>query len=431
MMGKAETYAVAASAAVSFISLAVLTGQEIIYSLSGDVPVSRAVQVVGVNTVAILIVGQMSGRIAEKKRTEEELRKSRESFEDLNQLHELILQSVDTGLITTDLEGTIYSFNRAAERITGVSLAKAIRRPLAETCGSAFGSHVENNIELLRSDRSFTAPFETAIETPDGRSIDVVCSALPLLKRNGEVSGVILTIQDVSKIRALEASLRQADRLAAVGRMAAGLAHEIRNPLGSLGSSLQFLRERVPADSSERTLFDVVLRESDRLNSIITNFLSYARPRGAALRSREETDVDAALRDCLTLMKHDPKVTTAHQFRYEPPATPVRSRISETHVKQVMWNLLQNSVNATPDGGDISVQLDQSAGGRIRMLFQDSGPGFSAESLVHLYEPFSIASAGTGLGLSIVHKIINEHGGRIDVERSNGKGATIVVELPR
>jgi signal transduction histidine kinase len=130
-------------------------------------------------------------------------------------------------------------------------------------------------------------------------------------------------------------------------------------------------------------------------------------------------------------MKHDPKVTTAHQFRYEPPATPVRSRISETHVKQVMWNLLQNSVNATPDGGDISVQLDQSAGGRIRMLFQDSGPGFSAESLEHLYEPFSIASAGTGLGLSIVHKIINEHGGRIDVERSNGKGATIVVELPR
>jgi len=215
--------------------------------------------------------------------------------------------------------------------------------------------------------------------------------------------------------------------------MAAGLAHEIRNPLGSLSSSLQFLRERVTVNQSERSLFDVVLRESERLNSIITNFLSYARPPADALETKEtfDTDVDAALKDCLVLLKHDPKVTDAHQFNYNSPVAPIRSRVSETQVKQVMWNLLKNSINAMPNGGDITVRLDQTAGGRVKMQFEDSGPGLSKANLDHLYEPFSAAAVGTGLGLSIVHKIVNDNGGRIDVGNANGAGTRIVVELPR
>jgi two-component system sensor histidine kinase PilS (NtrC family) len=253
----------------------------------------------------------------------------------------------------------------------------------------------------------------------------------PLFRRTGEVSGLIVTFHDLSQVRSLEASLRRADRLAAVGRMAAGLAHEIRNPLGSLSSSLQFLQEKLPANATEHSLFDVVLRESERLNAIITDFLSYAKPPADALDERRETDIDAALRDCLVLLKHNPKVTDAHQFNYEPPPRPVHSRISETKVKQVMWNLLQNSVNAMPDGGDITVKLSEVSDGRIRLQFDDSGPGFTPENLEHLYEPFAVAASGTGLGLSIVHKIVNENGGRIDVDNSRGKGATIVVELPR
>jgi two-component system sensor histidine kinase PilS (NtrC family) len=433
LLGKAGTLAVSFASAVCYVVLAVLTGQSIIYSISGDVPVSHSLQIVAINTVAILFVGLMAARIAERKRIGEELTQSRESFADLHILHERIVQSVETGLVTTDLEGTVYGFNRAAEEISGRAALEVIGKHFSDVCCEKLRPQMEKCLAVVnRSDEFLLEHFETELERPVGPGVAVRCSISPLYRRSGNISGLIITIQDVSELRKLEDSLRRADRLAAVGRMAAGLAHEIRNPLGSLSSSLQFLRDRVPADSSERSLFDVVLRESERLNGIITNFLSYARPSPRALdRVNEgETDIDAALRDCLLLLKHSPKVTDAHQFNYRPPAAPVRSTISETQVKQVMWNLLQNSINAMPDGGDITVKLDTMPGGRVQLHFEDSGPGFSQENLDHLYEPFSVSAAGTGLGLSIVHKIVNDNGGRIAIAPAKGRGTKIVVELP-
>ena len=429
MLDRRATLAITFLSAGSFIVLAVLTGNSIIYSLSSDVPPSRSFQVVGLNTVAILFVGLIAARIAERKRISEELRRSREDFADLNVLHERIVQSVDTGLVTCDLDGKIYGFNRAACVITGYAESAVMGKKPADLFGDEFGRRVTAGIEA----GSDAGPnhFESEIATADDRTIMVACSLSPLYRRTGEISGLVATVRDVSQIRSLEASLRKADRLAAVGRMAAGLAHEIRNPLGSLSSSLQFLRDRVPADSSEASLFEVVLRESERLNGIIENFLSYARPPANALKAKQETDIDAALRDCLLLVKHNPKVHEAHRFDYESPAKPMLSRISETNVKQVMWNLLQNSINAMPEGGDIRVRLNETPGGRVQMIFQDTGPGFSPDNLEHLYEPFSVAASGTGLGLSIVHKIVNDHGGRIDVASADGKGTKIMVELPR
>ena len=429
MLDRRATLAITFLSAGSFIVLAVLTGNSIIYSLSSDVPPSRSFQVVGLNTVAILFVGLIAARIAERKRISEELRRSREDFADLNVLHERIVQSVDTGLVTCDLDGKIYGFNRAACAITGYAESAVMGKKPADLFGDEFGRRVTAGIEA----GSDAGPnhFESEIATADDRTIMVACSLSPLYRRTGEISGLVATVRDVSQIRSLEASLRKADRLAAVGRMAAGLAHEIRNPLGSLSSSLQFLRDRVPADSSEASLFEVVLRESERLNGIIENFLSYARPPANALKAKQETDIDAALRDCLLLVKHNPKVHEAHRFDYESPAKPMLSRISETNVKQVMWNLLQNSINAMPEGGDIRVRLNETPGGRVQMIFQDTGPGFSPDNLEHLYEPFSVAASGTGLGLSIVHKIVNDHGGRIDVASADGKGTKIMVELPR
>jgi two-component system sensor histidine kinase PilS (NtrC family) len=429
ILDRKATLAITFISAGSFILLAVLTGKAIIYSLSGDVPTSRSFQVVGLNTVAILFVGLIATRIAERKRITEELRCSRENFADLNILHERIVQSVDSGLVTFDLGGQIYGFNRAASAMTGYSedavRGQNVTMLFGEELAQRVGSHADT------TQQNGAEHFDTEIATTDARRITVSCSVSPLYRRTGEVTGLVATIQDVSQIRALEASLRHADRLAAVGRMAAGLAHEIRNPLGSLSSSLQFLRGRVPGDSSEASLFEVVLRESERLNGIIENFLSYARPPANALRAQRDTDIDAALRDCLLLVKHNPKVHDAHRFDYEAPASPVRSRVSETSVKQVMWNLLQNSINAMPDGGDIRVRVNETPGGRVQMEFQDSGPGFSPDNLEHLFEPFSVAASGTGLGLSIVHKIVNDHGGRIDIASANGKGTKIVVELPK
>jgi len=432
LLGKSDTLAVTFASAVCFICLSILTGQAILYSISGDVPVSRSLQLVAFNTIAILFVGLMAARIAERKRIGDELDASRESFADLNILHERIVQSVDTGLITTDLDGRIYGFNRAAEDLSGRAESELVGKHILDVCGQEFRARFDVCLATVRDGKFSAEQFEAGLPSADGSSVMVLFSISPLLRRTGEVSGLIITFQDISRIRTLEASLRRSDRLAAVGRMAAGLAHEIRNPLGSLGSSLQFLRGRVPADSSEAALFDVVLRESERLNGIITNFLSYAKPPADALGNpvKTDTDIDAAVRDCLLLMKHDPKVNDSHQFTYDPPSRPVHSRVSETQVKQVMWNLLQNSINAMPDGGEISVKVNEAPGGRVQMHFQDNGPGFSDGNLDHLYEPFSVAATGTGLGLSIVHKIVNDHGGRIDVGSANGKGTKIVVELP-
>ncbi len=429
MLGKAESLAIAVGSGLCFISLSVINGQLAFYSLSGDVLPSRAVQLVGLNTIAILFVGLLAARIGERKRIGEQLRISEESFADLHILHERIVQSVDTGLITTDLDGRIYDFNRAAETIASCTAADVIGKSIFEIFGDDLGRPIAACVGAVQTSEFSTQHFEAQLK---GTGKTVAASINPLFRRTGGVSGLIVTFRDISQIRALEDSLRRADRLAAVGRMAAGLAHEIRNPLGSLSSSLQFLREKSTVDAPHASLFDVVLREAERLNGIITNFLSYARPPADALRTDQngKTDIDAALRDCLVLLQHDPKVSDAHQLVYESPTRRVESSMSETQLKQVVWNLLQNSLNAMPDGGNITVKLNEIPGGRVHMLFQDTGPGLSRDNLKHLFEPFSVAAGGTGLGLSIVHRIIDENGGRIDVGAADGGGARILVELP-
>ena len=433
MLGKAESLAIAGSSAVSFIILSVASGHVIEYSITGDVLPSKFVQVVGFNTVAILFVGLLAARIGERKRVDEQLRLSEESFADLNILHERIVQSVGTGLITSDLEGTIFGFNRAAETITGLSETDVVGQSLLTIFGEAIRKKVDICLGAVQTSEFSSEHFEAKLPGKSGKQVTVACSISPLFRRTGAVSGLIVTFQDISEVLALEESVRRSDRLAAVGRMAAGLAHEIRNPLGSLSSSLQFLRGRAPEGSEEASLMDVVLREAERLNGIITNFLSYARPPGTTLQNgvdHHPTDIDAAIRDCLTLMKHNPKVTGSHRFTYEPTGAPLRSRISETQLKQVFWNLMQNSIQAMPDGGDITVRLNEIAGKRIQMVVQDTGPGFTEDNLHHLYEPFSASASGTGLGLSIVHRIVKENGGRIDVNSVNGIGTKVIVELP-
>lgn len=433
MLGKVESLVISIGSAVCFIALSLLAGEVLTYSISGGVLPSRAVQNVGFNTVAILFVGLLAARIGERKRIGERLRRSEESFADLHILHERIVQSVDTGLITTDLEGKIYDFNRAAESISGYTAAEVIGKSILQVFGDDFGKSVAGCLGTVQTAEFSTLHFEAELDGSAETNATVAASINPLFRRTGRVSGLIVTFRDISQIRALEGSLRHADRLAAVGRMAAGLAHEIRNPLGSLSSSLQFIREKSDLDSPHASLFDVVLREAERLNDIITNFLSYARPPADALKPVQNggrTDIDAALRDCLVLLKHDPKVSEAHQLNYESPRRPVESSMSETQLKQVFWNLLQNSINAMPEGGNITVRLNEIPGGRVHMLFQDSGPGLSRENLEHLFEPFSVAAAGTGLGLSIVHKIVNENGGRIDFSSADDGGAKFLLELP-
>jgi two-component system sensor histidine kinase PilS (NtrC family) len=437
-LDKSETLLIAAMSAALFTVLAVLSGESLQYSLDGDMRSSRVVQVVAFNDVAILLVGLIAARLAARRRLADDLLKAEESFADLHLLHERIVESIDSGLITTALDGTVYSFNRAAEKISGLRAAETIGRDVR----TIFDADIRRQIEkcLGAIDRSgFPAEiFEALIVRPAAdfakpNKITVSCSIAPLYSRAGTVSGLVVSFHDISAMRSLEESLRRADKLAAVGRLAAGLAHEIRNPLGSMSSALQFVQEKVPPGTDEASMMDVVLRESRRLNNIIANFLAYARPSSDGFRASDTAYVDLGdtIRDCIALLRHSPEFTDAHRLEFVPPRFPLRIEVSETQIKQVLWNLLQNSIQAMPDGGEMSVGVKDDGDGNVHILVEDTGCGFSAENHEQLFEPFSHAAAGTGLGLSIVHKIVVDHGGRIDVNSAKGKGTRVTIELPR
>ena len=436
-VSKNGTLIIAGGCVACFTALSILIGQELLFSYSGEARASRIVQIIGFNNVAILLVGLLAARMSERRRVAEELKETAASFADLNILHERIVQSIGSGLITTDLEGKIYAFNRTAEEISGLRASETI----GESVFSLLGDEIRTAIGICLGSpqrNSFeSGPIEVKMRTAlrkDGsqRHVTVTCSVSPLFGRHGRFSGLIITFQDVTHIRQLEETLRRSDRLAAVGRMAAGLAHEIRNPLGSMSSALQFMQDRTASTADEASLMNVVLRESDRLNGIITNFLAYARPTANGFsRETAAMDVGQALRDCLSLLRHSPEVSDLHKFDSNVPSAPVTINANETEIKQVFWNVLQNAIQAMPAGGNLKVRLTENGNTFVRIEFLDTGCGISAETKKHLFEPFARGARGMGLGLSIVHKIVTDHGGRIDVQSAVKKGTRITVDLPK
>jgi two-component system, NtrC family, sensor histidine kinase PilS len=433
LLTRNETLFLAVLSAASFSTLATLAAKSVIYTTSNGIPAPRFMQIVAFNNVAILIVGLLAGRFSERRRVNDELRETIELFADLHILHERIVESVPSGLITTDLEGKIYAFNRAAEEISGLPAGVVVGRSIFSMFGEGIRAIVDLCLGSVDSDEFKTEHFEAEFPVNPEKRVTVACTIAPLVGKTGKVTGLILNFQDLTEIRVMEETLRRSDRLAAVGRMAAGLAHEIRNPLGSMSSALQFLQQKVPPATHEAALMEVVLRESDRLNKIITNFLTYARP-SAGMLTKDAfalTDVGEAIRDCMVLLKHSPEVKENHSLEFELPPAPVRIKANETQIKQVFWNLSKNSIQAMPEGGCLNIKVREFPGKNVQIVFEDTGAGITPESLEHLFEPFAVGASGTGLGLSIVHKIISDHGGRIDVQSRQKKGTKITVELPQ
>jgi len=436
-LGKNDAHFIAALCALSFTALSVLTSWSLIYSASGDIASSKAVQIIAFNDVAFLLVGLLAARLADRRKVGEALKQAEANFANLNVLHERILASINSGLITTDLQGRIYAFNRAAEEISGMTA----RETIGKSVFSVFGDEIRAPVEMCLGGVQmveFSPPhFEAGLlRSPNGNgsasSVMVACSVSPLVGKTGGVNGLIIAFQDRSEVHEMEDNLRRSDRLAAVGRLAAGLAHEIRNPIGSMSSALQFLTEKADKNSEDAALMAVILRESDRLNAIITNFLAYARPQSAApVHGTRAVDVSEAIRDCLALIRHDPSVSKTHEFVFEPPGVAVTVHADETRLKQIFWNLLQNSIQAMPDGGRLMVEVRGTSGKYVQIIVADTGCGMAAKELEHIFEPFQSGSGGTGLGLSIVHKIVTELGGRIEVQSEKDEGTRVTIELPK
>ncbi len=421
-----ETLLTAAICVALFSLLSFLVAFAAVESFGATPEFSRSIQIIAFHDVAFLVVGLLASRLSDRRASGEELKETTKTLANLRVLNQRIVESIRSGLITTDLDGNIYTFNRAAAEITGFE-ASVMR---GKSIFSLFGNIKLPIADSLDATDTGEQPprFETDVITPDGFAVRVGYAISPLFSEAGETTGLILTFQDLTEIRSMEQSIRRKDRLAAVGRVAAGLAHEIRNPLGAMRGAIQVLQMNTPPESSNASLMEIVLRESDRLNKIITNFLTYARPRVANF---SETDVQEAIRDTFTLLKHSPDVKENHRIETDLPDYPVLISADSTQLKQIFWNLARNAIQAMEQGGILAVKLEELNGERVRILFRDTGCGMSPEQVEKLFEPFSTSTTGgTGLGLSIVYQIIRDHNGTINVRSLENEGTTITVELP-
>ena len=418
---------VACSLAFTGSALAALTGfgQPPTHDLL-DAGRSQTFQSIGLFDIAFLVVGLLSARLAERQsRSDVRLKAATQSLATLRALHERIVESIRSGVVTTDLQGRIYTFNAAAGEITGYKEQDVrgqdasiffgeIKGIIAHSLGTASG--------VLIGPR-----FEADCLTADGLRLRLGFSVSPLFSETGDTTGTVITFQDLTQIRALEETARRQDRLAAIGRMAASIAHEIRNPLAAMRGSIQMLRADMEGESAQTELMEIILRESDRLNRIISDFLSYARPR-SIIRSR--TDVGNLLRETFTLMRHSPEVTDHQKLEEQLPNEPLLAEVDAEQLRQVFWNLARNALQAMPAAGTLRAEIGRNSNGRLRITFADTGCGMSPEQVERLFEPFSSTTGGSGLGLSIVYQIIRDHGGTINARSREGQGTTIMIELP-
>ena len=386
-------------------------------------PVTLAFFMAGLDIFAFLAVGVLSGYLAERLRSADaSLARASSEIADLQAFNQHVIEGLTSGLATTDRHGRVLTFNGAAEEITGHQVADVLGRRIFELL--AFPPVFEASLDGMekgsrRADLRFT--------TPDGRQIEIGLNAARLVMPGGQ-TGFLYLFQDVTETRRLQRKSAVQERLAAVGEMAAGIAHEVRNPLASMSGSIQILRQELPLNAEQAQLMDIVLRESERLNDTITSFLAYARP----LRvSSQRVDLRRALNDTALLLRHSPESADHHQIRVDVPEAPVWFEADEGQIRQVVWNLATNGIRAMPDGGDLVLALRTEAVGTVTLSVRDEGVGIPPGELDSMLEPFrGTFRQGTGLGLAIVHRIVSDYAGEIQVTSAPHAGTTVCIRLP-
>ena len=388
--------------------------------------IANTIQYVGLSDISFLVVGLLAAKLAHRQaRADVQLAAATRSLADLRALHERIVESIRSGVITTDLQGHIYTFNAAAEEITGYK-ASDVRGQDASIFFGDMTRQIADSMTAAATGK-VSPRFQADCLTPDGLALRLGFSIAPLSGESGETSGMVITFQDLTDIRALEETSRRQDRMAAVGRLAASIAHEIRNPLAAMRGSIQMLRSEMDGNSEQAQLMEIILRESDRLNKIVADYLNYARPRPAELKN---VDISALVAETFKLLRNSAELSAGHVLAEDLPSRPAIVSGDPEQLKQVCWNIARNALKSMPDGGKFSVSLVEVDGNRLRLSFSDTGCGMTPEQVERLFEPFTSTTGGTGLGLSIVYQIIRDHSGTINLRSRQGEGTTITIELP-
>lgn len=380
------------------------------------------------NTVVLLVVWVVIASLADRHRkSQAHLEAQRKRLSDVQAFRDLIFESVGSGLVAVDPAGRVTAFNRAAESITGVPAAEALGQPWEAIFGQ--GIDLEKVREAAAEDPSLAPRYEFPLRRRDGRELPVGISFWSLRSGRGDVEGLIGVCQDLSLIKQMEQRMRQADRLAAVGRLSANMAHEIRNPLASISGAVEALAKELPPDQRRNRLLEIVLRESGRLNDLVSDFLEYARPAPLAPLL---ADMALLLDEVLVLIEHrslPPNLKIIREY-----GESLVARMDPQQMRQAIWNLCLNAVQSMPDGsGEVRVGARLSPGdpGGLQIWIADTGQGIAEEDLPHIYEPFySTKPEGSGLGLALVYRVMQDHGGHVDVKTHPGEGTTFTLTLP-
>ncbi|MGO9401957.1 MAG: two-component system sensor histidine kinase NtrB [Terriglobales bacterium] len=414
-------YLSAALAFILFGTILELDYYGVIPSYANSHPKLEALQVViFVNLFAYFAIAYLAGLLVNKLRQADvQLKDTSGALQNLQALHENIVQSMSGGVIATGIDGRITLVNRAAQQLLGISEAELRGRSVAEVFQDPLP-----HFGVARGD----AEVRYLAANGFRKTFRVLVSALNVSAP--EDLGFVYSFDDLTEIRRLEREVRMQDRLAAVGRLAAAIAHEIRNPLTSIAGSVSMLSDAPSLNPEERHLLQIVTRESDRLNNIITDFLAYSRGKQYKF---ERVNLVPLLEDTLTLLQHrltaeDAGIKLERNF----PKSEAWVLADGDKLKQVFWNFSENALRAMKhQSGTLTVALAE-RGLDWEMSFSDTGPGIKPQQTEKIFEPFqSNFEGGTGLGLAIVYQIVQAHEGKVWARSEVGKGTSFVVRLRR
>ncbi len=343
-----------------------------------------------------------------------------------NERLEVVLDSMNDGVFVVDTDGVLIMNNKAGERLLPLKSAETDSSRIWNVIGdkqiAAFIEKTLQDQESLR-DREFTLDASGSV-----RVLSV--SVLPLVQK-GKIEGTLLHVEDVSEKRAREARLRRAESLASLTTLAAGVAHEIKNPLGSIGIHLQLVNKVLDAsESSEaeslREYLEVIAEEVDRLNSIVVDFLFAVRPMDIQL---QDSDLHELIQEMVDFVGYELDAADI-ELVLDLDETVPAMRLDEKYFKQVLINLIKNAIHAMPDGGELRISTENRSD-EVLLRVRDTGIGMSSDVIHKIFEPYyTTRDDGSGIGLTLVYKIIREHMGDIAVASEEGKGSTFTVCLP-
>jgi two-component system sensor histidine kinase PilS (NtrC family) len=393
-----------------------------------------------VHTAALLLVALLGTALARELRiTGERLEASASSLRELRDLHERTVESLTSGLLTTDLDGRLTSFNPEAERITGRAAREVLGLDVEDVLPGA------REVVMAPRARGERPRARLGFRDRSGEERRLGVSGGVLRSAEGDSAGWVVIFQDVTDVVRMEGDLRRSERLAATGQLAASIAHEIRNPLAAISGSLEMLRDREgrpQAPKERQQLMDIGLREVERLDQLIADFLAYARPAAAEPAALPLAPV---VEEVLKLLEASCPQGVALCSDVPPDCAVLAD---SRQLRQVLWNLLLNAVQALPDGGEVRVaarpvgETPQGSGAQrrnasdegvpyVEIAISDTGVGIAPEVLERVFEPFfTTKRAGSGLGLPTVHRVVENHGGSLSLESRTGEGTVVRVRLP-